>query len=119
VMATFPSASAGLSAALAMRDAMDRFNTSRGREELMVKIGLHEGPCLAVVVNDRVDYFGQTVNVAARVQGLATSRAIYATEPVVTDAGTKRLLDSRRLEARPERAALKGVREEVTVFQIP
>jgi class 3 adenylate cyclase len=38
------------------------------------KIGIHEGSCLAVALNERrQDYFGQTVNIASRVQGLATS----------------------------------------------
>ena len=40
-------------------------------EDLLLKIGIHEGPCLAVILNDRQDYFGQTVNIAARVQALA------------------------------------------------
>src|SRR6185312_3715437 len=35
-------------------------------EDLLLKIGIHEGPCLAVMLNDRQDYFGQTVNIAAR-----------------------------------------------------
>ena len=48
-----------------------------------MKIGVHKGPLIAVNLNDRLDYFGQTVNIAARVQGLATSRAIFATKPVV------------------------------------
>ena len=39
--------------------------------DLLLKIGIHEGPCLAVNLNERQDYFGQTVNIASRVQGLA------------------------------------------------
>ena len=54
-----------------MRDAMVGINKDRGNEDLLLKIGIHEGPCLAVTLNDRQDYFGQTVNMAARVQGLA------------------------------------------------
>ena len=38
------------------------------------------GPCLAVNLNDRQDYFGQTVNIASRVQGLADPNVILATE---------------------------------------
>ena len=34
---------------------------------LLLKIGIHEGPCLAVTFDDRQDYFGQTVNIASRV----------------------------------------------------
>jgi len=46
------------------------------------KIGIHDGPCLAVTLNDRQDYFGQTVNIASRVQNLAVSYAIFATGSV-------------------------------------
>ena len=41
-----------------MRAAMTALNAERGREDLIVKIGIHEGPCLAVMLNERQDYFG-------------------------------------------------------------
>ena len=56
---------------------------SAAPSDLVVKIGIHEGPCLAVMLNERQDYFGQTVNIAARVQGLSTSQAIHITGPVI------------------------------------
>src|SRR6185503_14888620 len=85
VMATFPTPDRAMAAALRMRQAMRAFNAEHGREDLLLKIGIHEGPCLAVVLNERQDYFGQTVNIAARVQGLATARSIFATGQVVGD----------------------------------
>ena len=30
----------------------------------MLKIGIHHGPCIAVNMNERLDYFGSTVNIA-------------------------------------------------------
>src|SRR3954465_9332137 len=87
VMATFPSPERALKAALRMREAINGL-----RDDLLLKIGIHEGPCLAVVLNERQDYFGQTVNIAARVQGLADSPAICATRSVVDHPGTARLL---------------------------
>ena len=33
---------------------------------LVLKSGLHVGPCLAVNANDKLDYFGTTINLAAR-----------------------------------------------------
>jgi class 3 adenylate cyclase len=35
------------------------------------------------MLNDRLDYFGQTVNIAARIQGLAVSHAIFASKSVI------------------------------------
>src|SRR5215218_291485 len=48
VMATFPTPDRAVAAALKMREAMRSLNAERGREDLLLKIGLHEGPCLAV-----------------------------------------------------------------------
>jgi class 3 adenylate cyclase len=119
VMATFDAPDDGLAAALDMRQAMDELNASGRGEGLHVKIGLHEGPCLAVTSNDRLDYFGQTVNVAARVQGLAEARAIYVTEPIVRDAAVGERIRSEGLTAIAKRALLRGIADEVTVYEIP
>src|SRR5208283_2967983 len=78
VMATFSTPDRAVAAALRMREAMRDL-----AGDLIVKIGIHEGPCLAVMLNERQDYFGQTVNIAARVQGLATSSSIFATGQVL------------------------------------
>jgi len=119
VMATFPTPDRALNAALHMRDAMRKLNESRQREDLLLKIGIHEGPCLAVTLNDRQDYFGQTVNIAARVQGLAVSHEIFATGPVVQHADSSKLLAGRGLAPAPQQRAMRGVSEEVTIYSIP
>ncbi len=69
--------------------------------------------------NDSQDYFGHTVNMAARVQGLASSRAIFATQPVVEDAGAAKILESLSLRPTMQRAALRGIADETTVYAIP
>ena len=79
VMATFNRPEQALAAGLRIRAAMEKLNVERGTRDLVVKIGIHEGSCLAVMLNERQDYFGQTVNIAARVQGLSTSHAIHVT----------------------------------------
>jgi class 3 adenylate cyclase len=119
VMATFSTPDRAVAAALRMRDAMHRLNGERGREDLLLKIGIHEGPCLAVVLNDHQDYFGQTVNVAARVQGLATSRAIFATSPVVGYPQTSTLLEASGLSPNRQQRALRGIADELEVYEIP
>ena len=118
VMATFSTPDRALAAALRMREAMTRINAERGNEDLLLKIGIHEGPCLAVRLNNSQDYFGQTVNIAARVQGLASSRAIFVTQPVVEDPSTAKILQSQSLRPSMRRAALRGIADETTVFEI-
>ena len=119
VMATFPAPDRALAAGLRMREAIGGVGSETRHEDLLLKIGIHEGPCLAVMLNDRLDYFGQTVNIAARVQGLATSRAIFATKPVVEYPQSAALLQAAGVTPRPQSAALKGVAGEVAVYEIP
>ncbi|WP_112661781.1 adenylate/guanylate cyclase domain-containing protein [Microvirga flavescens] len=119
VMATFPTPDRAISAAVRMREAMRKLNEERGSEDLLLKIGIHEGPCLAVMLNERQDYFGQTVNIASRVQGLATSRAIFATGTVVEDPETSRFIKRQGLHPMAQKAALRGVTDELAVYEIP
>jgi class 3 adenylate cyclase len=119
VMATFSTPDRAVAAALTMREAMRRLNAERGREDLLLKIGLHEGPCLAVTLNDRQDYFGQTVNIASRVQDLADAQAILATGRVVQDPLARTLLTSRGVEPVARPAELRGIEQEVRVYALP
>jgi class 3 adenylate cyclase len=114
VMATFPTPGRAMAAALKMREALKDL-----KDELLLKIGIHEGPCLAVSLNDRQDYFGRTVNIASRVQGLATSRSIFATRRIVTDREASKLLQSNGIAATPEKRSLRGIAKQVEIFEIP
>jgi class 3 adenylate cyclase len=114
MMATFPTPDRAVSAALRMRNEIRKLD-----EDLEVKIGIHEGPCLAVVLNERQDFFGQTVNIAARVQGLADSRAILATGPVVKNAEASHLLETNGIIPVVQDRALRGISDRVTIYEIP
>ena len=64
VMASFSDPAQAVRAALAMQaDRICRATTSSS------KLGVHAGPSVVVTLNDRLDYFGSTVNMAARLQG--------------------------------------------------
>jgi class 3 adenylate cyclase len=119
VMATFVKPEHAIAAGLRMRSAMDALNVERGTDDLVVKIGIHEGPCLAVMLNERQDYFGQTVNIAARVQGLATSQAIHVTGGVVDAPAVSAMLQKQAIEPIRKQAALRGIADKVLVYEIP
>ncbi|MDK1494430.1 adenylate/guanylate cyclase domain-containing protein [Sinorhizobium sp. 7-81] len=119
VMATFPTPDRAVAAAMRMRDAMRELNEERGSEDLLLKIGIHEGPCIAVSLNERQDYFGQTVNIASRVQHLATSREIFATGSVVEDPRALSLLSDRGLNPMSHNVTLRGITNEISIFAIP
>jgi class 3 adenylate cyclase len=119
VMATFIRPEHAIVAGLRMRAAMDVLNAERGTNDLVVKIGIHEGPCLAVMLNERQDYFGQTVNIAARVQGLSTSQAIHITGPVIDAPAVAAILDKEAITPIQKQAALRGIADKIVVYEIP
>jgi class 3 adenylate cyclase len=119
VMATFIKPEHAIVAGLRMRAAMDALNAKRGTNDLVVKIGIHEGPCLAVMLNERQDYFGQTVNIAARVQGLSTSQAIHVTGPVIGAPAVTAILEKAAITPIQKQAALRGIADKMLVYEIP
>jgi class 3 adenylate cyclase len=119
VMATFIRPEHALEAGLLMRSAMKELNKQRGTEDLVVKIGIHEGPCLAVMLNERQDYFGQTVNIAARVQSLSTNQEIHITAPVVDSPDVTALIERASIKPIRKEAALRGIADKMVVYEIP
>lgn len=118
VMATFPSPDRAVAAALRMREAMLRLNAEHGSDDLLLKIGIHEGPCLAVNLNDRQDYFGQTVNIASRVQGLADPNVIMTTEAIVGDTHVSEILHDSGITSVSRMEELQGIAREVRIFAL-
>ena len=115
VMAAFTRASDALAAAIAMQDEIDKFNAEYGGREIVLKIGMHRGASIAVTLNDSLDYFGQTVNIAARVQGLAGADEILMTDEVFRAPGVQPLLSG--TPTQPEDAQLRGIDKQVRVHR--
>jgi class 3 adenylate cyclase len=69
-----------LDAVRAARDIHDTFAPGRGDCSVRLRVSLHTGPCLAVKLNADIDYFGTTVNVAAKLQALAEAWQIAMSE---------------------------------------
>jgi class 3 adenylate cyclase len=114
VMAAFLTPRDAVRAAIAMRREIAEFNRDKPDRELILKIGLHAGAAIAVTLNDRLDYFGQTVNIAARVQSLADSDEIYLSDDVFRAEGVQNLLSD--LPVSKQLATLKGIREDFSVY---
>ena len=119
VMATFETPDRAVAAAIRMREAVSDLGAERQHQSLRLKMGIHEGSCLAVTLNAQQDYFGHTVNLASRVQGLADSRSIIVTEPVIENAQARALLETNGLRPTLRRAALSGIADETSVYEIP
>ena len=110
VMAVFRSAADAVSAMLsAQRQLAD---PPAGTMPLTLKAGMHTGPCIAVTLNDRLDYFGSTVNMAARLEGLSSGEDVIISRAVHDDTRVRNLIESEGLSAVEFDMALKGFDEE-------
>jgi class 3 adenylate cyclase len=83
VLAVFPDPLAAVRAALEAHRRLDE--SSRG---LVLKAGVHCGPCIAVNQNGRLDYFGSTLNLAARLLGFCGGGDLVLTREAATDPAT-------------------------------
>jgi class 3 adenylate cyclase len=120
VMAAFQTPAEALRAAQAMQHAVAALNERAqlgDDEQLILKVGVHVGPGLSVTLNGQPDYFGTTVNLAARVQRLAQGGDVVFTQEVCTDQEVRTLLGSTRIH--PDRATLRGIAVPVQVYRWP
>ena len=108
VMAAFSDPAQALAAALAVQRNVAAFNREhgQGREALIIKLGLHAGPCIAVTLNGRLDYFGSTVNLAARLQAESEGGDIVLSPALAADPAVAGLLKG--LSIASESARVKG-----------
>ncbi|HSC47904.1 MAG TPA: DUF5939 domain-containing protein [Gammaproteobacteria bacterium] len=116
VMATFLSPLDAVNATLDMYRDIAVFNRERGEHGIFLKVGVHRGYAIAVTLNDQLDYFGQTVNIAARVQNLANADEIYVTEEIYGHEGVRHALQA--LEVEPQSAQLKGISSSQQVYRV-
>ena len=120
VMAAFDDPAHAVTAALAMQTRIEAFNHAQpgnvAGDELTIKLGVHAGPSVVVNMNDRLDYFGSTVNMAARLQGQSAGGDIVLSRAVAEDPVVAPLLA--RHDTRRESVALKGFAEPVPFVRV-
>src|SRR5665213_2564204 len=94
VMASFSKTSDALKAAIEMQEY---FNGHNPDTRLRLRITLHTGPCLAVNFDNNIDYFGNTVNLTAKIQSIADAGQIGFTQKVFQDKETAEILQKKNL----------------------
>jgi class 3 adenylate cyclase len=119
VMATFPSGADALAAGLRIQRDIRGLPAPDGVDPAhLVKIGLHQGPCVAVTLNDRLDYFGTTVNTAARIEHECRGGQIVASLAVCRSEAAADLLKVAGAGLEEEVVRLRGIAEPVPVYRI-
>jgi adenylate cyclase len=114
VMATFREPAAALRAVWKATQAI----ADLGEPLLQIKIGIHHGPCIVVNLNDRLDYFGSMVNIAARLTEFSAGGEIVLSGEVYNDPLVKSWLQENGVEAKRVSANIKGFDDPVLVWKI-
>jgi len=116
ILAAFHDPAAALAAAVEMQRRVAGFNAEQDGPGIVLKVGLHDGPAIAVTLNDRLDYFGATVNLAARLQGESRGGDVVLSCSMADDPQVAAALAEHRANA--ERARLKGFDRPVDFFRL-
>lgn len=116
VMAAFARPEDAVRAALAIQRDLAKRDEGQDGRAIVIKLGLHQGSSIAVTLNDRLDYFGSTVNMAARLQGQSAGGDIVLSQEMVDDPAVAPALAG--LQPVADRAALKGFSEPLTFYRL-
>jgi class 3 adenylate cyclase len=116
VLGVFTDPVEAVRAALDIHAELPAFNARSGAEPIVIRVGLHGGPCIAVTLNDRLDYFGSNVNLAARLQGLSRGDDIVLSADLAGDPAVAAELASFHLIE--ETGGVRGFRDPVRYVRI-
>ncbi len=119
VMASFTSNKQALLSIINVLENFKQYNNHRQVDEhIHIKIGIHRGPAILVNLNNQLDYFGSTINKAARIQSLADSGEICFSEPVYQDNAFRQVLKEWGIkEVSHHSVNLKGIEGIQTVYK--
>jgi adenylate cyclase len=122
VMAVFSCPEDAVRAALDIQTHIHEFNASQPHDEsVVIKIGIHHGPAIVVNSNDRLDYFGRTVNIAARIQGASAGNDLVLSGECYASDGVAEALQEYSVCLKNFEADLKGIAGTVQLYraQVP
>ncbi len=88
------------------------------RGDVIVKVGLHAGSAIMVNLNNRLDYFGRAVNMAARIQGTAEGGDIIISSEIRRDPDSIARMKGRVRGLNKRLQRLKGISEVQETFRL-
>lgn len=113
IMAAFSRPEQAVRAALEAQAGLDEFNRSLPQNPpLVLKIGIHHGPVIAVNANGRLDYFGRTVNIAARIEDQSQGNDVVLSDDYYNEPETRKIIGNFPVQSEQFSAKLKGIKEE-------
>jgi class 3 adenylate cyclase len=117
VMAVFSDLAEALAAAHAMHGELGKMNSSQ-KVQLQLKSAIHVGPCLAVNANDKLDFFGSVVNLAARLVERCAGNDLVVADEVFRRVETQKFLREIQRSAVADEEQFTGFPEPIRVWRI-
>ncbi|MBI1281543.1 MAG: hypothetical protein GC179_25680 [Anaerolineaceae bacterium] len=102
----------------AMLRAQAEFTDTLGHHPVKLKAGIHYGPCIAVTLNDRLDYFGSTINKASRLEGFSSGEDVIISKAVFDDPEVDALLHSGSYNAEVFETQIKGFDDQFALWRV-
>jgi class 3 adenylate cyclase len=96
---------------------LNRRTALNDEQQLRLKVGLNAGPCIVVTLNNRLDYFGSTVNIAARLSDLAKGDDIWLAQSILDDPATRQIVEENPCDPN-EKLQLRGIHKAIEVCRI-
>ncbi len=109
IMAVFSSAPNAIGATMVMQQELAKYNTNAGPQQCWIKIGLNAGEA----VQEEGDFYGQAVQVSARICDKANAGQIFVTQSVkdLTQGHPIQFKDAGKFD-------LKGISEPVIAYEV-
>ncbi len=114
VMAAFPSPKGAIEASMSL---LDTFN-GKDMNGIRLRISMHYGQCIAVNLNSGIDYFGKTVNIAAKIQKLAGASQIVFTKEYKDNPDVDFFLESNKIILEELKYEIPGMKDEYTIYRV-
>jgi class 3 adenylate cyclase len=110
VMAVFPTEANAVRAGMEIQTGIGAFNHRHELDPpIVIKLGVHHGPAIAVNANEHLDYFGRTVNIASRIQNESEGGDVLLTQEVFEEDDIQEVLKDFSFEVRQYETTLKDI----------
>jgi class 3 adenylate cyclase len=94
------------------------FSPTNPKTRLRLRVTLNTGSCLAVNLNSNIDYFGNTVNLAAKIQAVAGAGEIAFTENVLKDPDLQKLIQDEKIPLEKLDFEMKWSKRTIPVYRM-
>jgi adenylate cyclase len=119
IMAVFAHPGDAIASAIDIQQSIKILNARLPEhKQIIVKSGIHDGHVLAVNLNNHLDYFGHTVNLAARTNSISHGQDIVITDAMYQIPEVKQCLEVREVKVTHFTSEIKGFPDQYRLHRI-